>query len=73
MGFLLQRIEERMDDMDKYSVIICILGLAYGIFQSFLIHSNAQSVMHQIYGGQYSIIATMFLCTLLIICAVSKK
>lgn len=60
--------------MKKYfPTIICILGIVYGLFQSLYIGSQANSVMHQLYSGQYSIIAAMFLCTLLIINAISKK
>lgn len=52
--------------MKNFSIIVCILGFTYGLFQSLYIGDQAHSVMHQLYSGQYSIIAAMFLCTLLI-------
>ena len=53
--------------------IICLLGFAYGSVQAVYISENANSVMHQLYGGQYGIVAAMFLCTWMIISAISKK
>ena len=46
---------------------VCLIGAIYGFFQLFYIESNAKSVMHQIYGAEYGIMATIFVCTLFLL------
>ena len=42
--------------------VFCIIGMLYCLMKSCSIDSDAQSVMHQLYAGQYTLMAVLFLC-----------
>ena len=51
----------------------CLCGAVYSFFQLFYIESNAQSVMHQIYGAEYGIMGSIFICALFILIKLNSK
>lgn len=53
------------------TIIVCLIGFLYSFGEAYYAYVNAQSIMHQMYSGIYALIATIFLCTSLIVWAVS--
>ena len=54
-------------------MIVIKICFVFCLYQAFSIGSEAQSVMHQIYSAEYGIMATIFLCSGLIIQAINNK
>ena len=52
--------------MKILSILICLAGFIYSLVEAIFIGAHAQSVMHQIYGGVYAIMATIFICSMFI-------
>lgn len=59
--------------MKILSILICLAGFIYSLVEAIFIGAHAQSVMHQIYGGVYAIMATIFICSMFIIFAIYKN
>ena len=51
----------------KLIPVFCIIGMLYCLIKSYSIDSSAQSVMHQLYAGQYTLMAVLFLCCCFIV------
>jgi hypothetical protein len=52
---------------------ICTVGFLTSLLMAIDLHEQSLSVMHQIYGGIYGLIAVIFLCTGLIIDIIEPK
>lgn len=57
----------------KGAIIFCILGILYCTLNSCAINSRADSIMHQMYAGQYALMSVMFLCCIFIVLAVMQN
>lgn len=52
---------------------ICTVGFLTSLLMAIDLHEQSLSVMHQIYGGIYGLIAVIFLCAGLIIDIIEPK
>lgn len=57
----------------KSVISFCVIGVLYCTLNSCSLSWRAESVMHQLYAGQYSLMAVMFLCCIFIISALLDK
>ena len=57
----------------KGAIIFCVLGILYCTLNSCAINSRADSIMHQLYAGQYTLMSVMFLCCIFIVLAVMQN
>ncbi len=48
-------------------LLVCVIGIIYCSLNSCSLNWAANSVMHQLYAGLYSLMAVIFLCCFLII------
>ncbi len=53
-------------------IVILFVCFVFCLFRSLFIDMNAASIMHQIYGAEYSIMATLFFCSGCIIDAINN-
>ena len=54
-------------------IVFCIIGTLYCLIKSCFIGLGAQSVMHQLYAGQYTLMAVLFLCCGFIVTTLTKQ